>query len=235
MAPHYPCGSATFSTCPDSKPPSGTQLSNGPTSSRHNMRALTTLQKRWSRAKGNCWVAGVLSPVTAMNPKARGFITAASTFKWVCTSGILLYIRLLMLLPDVSYTRVPPTAKLHDTSSEDMHSSLFELSRLLLPDGRNIALSRPESAPEVSNELKQSTPPDNHFACFDVLYYASAHTSFEMFHDYSPTWRFVGQYLRFSQKAEDIAMGLVKHAFGLGSDQKMVPVSGKQMYCSTNA
>ena len=49
--------------------------------------------------------------------------------------------------------------------------------------------------------------------------------------DYSPVWSFVGKYVRFSPKAEDIAMGLVKQAFEVGPEEKLGPVSTEQIWC----
>ena len=51
-----------------------------------------------------------------------------------------------------------------------------------------------------------------------------------MFDDYSPVWRFVGKYIRFSQNAEDIAMGLVRQAFGLRTEEKLEPVSNEHKF-----
>ena len=55
----------------------------------------------------------------------------------------------------ISYARVPPIAKLKPNNHIDMHSFLYELSKFLLPEGRNYTLSLPFSDPEEAYDLKK--------------------------------------------------------------------------------
>ncbi|KAG1810778.1 hypothetical protein EV424DRAFT_1421257 [Suillus variegatus] len=48
-------------------------------------------------------------------------------------------------------------------------------------------------------------PPDDHVLCFNLLYYISAHHTWEWELDYSPAWGFVGQDMRWTAST---AMGM---------------------------
>lgn len=121
---------------------------------------------------------------------------------------------------DIDYTPVPDKVQL-ESEPEGDHRSLFELGSLIDPEQRAQALQYAASAVSPDDS---PIPPDDHLACFDILYYTAAHKSFEFQETYSPVWRFVGRHMKFTQKIEDLARLEVRKAFGLLAHEVDVPV-----------
>jgi hypothetical protein len=137
---------------------------------------------------------------------------------------------------DISYTQTPPWVKLIPEYPDDPHTSFWDLAVLAFPDGRKESLREPLES-EVN---KVRLPPDEHMLCYDYLYFVSAkrvgtsiasqrflrlmidHLSqvFEMDSDYSPSWRFVGQHLRWSQRVKQLVDEYVRRTIGVPDEEK---------------
>ncbi|KAJ7631211.1 hypothetical protein FB45DRAFT_917836 [Roridomyces roridus] len=113
---------------------------------------------------------------------------------------------------DVSYTKTPDWVKKLPNAEHDRYSTFWSLATLAFPSTRNESLVPPVPSPKHNATL----PPDEHLLCFDMLYYLiSAHESDELSKDYSPAWRSVGQYLRWTPTLERLAEVYIRQAFGL--------------------
>ncbi|KAH9898206.1 hypothetical protein C8Q73DRAFT_684005 [Cubamyces lactineus] len=120
---------------------------------------------------------------------------------------------------DISYTKAPNWVKLIPDYPHDMCSSFWSLARLSFPEERAKNIGNPLPSPLNNATLD----PDEHMLCFDYLYYACAQQSTDLDHDYSPTWRYVMRYFRWTQRIETIAAHYVRQAFGLPEDAEVPP------------
>jgi len=62
-------------------------------------------------------------------------------------------------------------------------------------------------------------PPDEQLLCYDYLYYVCAQQPFEFNFDYSPAWRFVGQYMRWSPQLESLINQYARRTIGVPDDE----------------
>ncbi|KAJ7110064.1 hypothetical protein C8R44DRAFT_842487 [Mycena epipterygia] len=120
---------------------------------------------------------------------------------------------------DISYTKAPSWIKMIPGYEHDQHVSYWSLATLAFPTTRRDSLVPPLPSPKHNVSL----PPDEHLLCYDYLYYVSAHQPFEMEFDYSPAWRFVGQYLHWTPALEELADNYVRLALGLQENRLLPP------------
>ncbi|KAJ3568045.1 hypothetical protein NP233_g5974 [Leucocoprinus birnbaumii] len=103
----------------------------------------------------------------------------------------------------------------------DRHAYFWALASLAFPEGRQENLKPPLASPTHHVLL----PPDEQLLCYDYLYYVCAHQPFEFEFDYSPAWRYVGQYLRWTPRLEAIADSYVRRTLGTPEGSPTPPVS----------
>ncbi|TFK74340.1 hypothetical protein BDN72DRAFT_955949 [Pluteus cervinus] len=125
------------------------------------------------------------------------------------TSGYL--VRYLGM--DTSYTRVPNSARRWPTEKIDIHVTFGALSALVNSQTYG---NQQSSLMSSSPILQAALEPNTQLACFDLLYYAtSSDVGYEWQSDWTPAWKFVGQYARFTSSIVRLTMGYVKHAFDI--------------------
>ncbi|KAG6910509.1 hypothetical protein DXG01_009928 [Tephrocybe rancida] len=129
---------------------------------------------------------------------------------------------------DISYTKAPSWIKVIPYFDHDMHSYFWSLAALAFPETRTASLVPPLESPNHHVLL----PPDEQMLCYDYLYYVCANQPYEMEFDYSPAWRFVGQYLYWSPKIEQLAYQYVRRAVGTTEDQPTPPANTTGCYAS---
>ncbi|CCM03129.1 uncharacterized protein FIBRA_05250 [Fibroporia radiculosa] len=112
---------------------------------------------------------------------------------------------------DISYTRTPEWVKMIPNYEHDQHSTFWSVARFGFSEDRSRYLGNPSPSPHHQVTLD----PDEQVLCFDYLYYLCAQQSFEYEYDYAPAWRFVGTYLRWTPRIEDLAASYVRRSFGL--------------------
>ena len=67
--------------------------------------------------------------------------------------------------------------------------------------------------------------PDVHMSCFDILYFVTAGTQpYEWKTSWSPAWRFIGQYLKFTDSLTQLSAAYVRRALKVTTDE-LPPVS----------
>ncbi|CAK5280721.1 unnamed protein product [Mycena citricolor] len=111
---------------------------------------------------------------------------------------------------DISYTKTPPWISLKPYIPTEPWSSFWSLAALSFPDKRKASLVPPEPSP-----IKHvSLPPDEHLLCYDFVYYAVALEGLEFQFDFSPAWRFVGRYMRWTPRLEKLAEEYTRIALG---------------------
>ncbi|KAG8897982.1 hypothetical protein FRB99_007739 [Tulasnella sp. 403] len=120
---------------------------------------------------------------------------------------------------DISYTPIPTKFAIPDTKN---WYSFWGVADLLYPLGRSEALALPDGKPGPS-DLKTVLPPDEQVACFDDLYYAAAVRAYEWGKDVSPAWRYVGVHLHFTERVENLAMGMLRRAVGIPEREPIPP------------
>jgi len=120
---------------------------------------------------------------------------------------------------DISYTKAPTWIKLIPNFEHDMHSTFWALAALAFPETRAANLVPPLESPNNHVLL----PPDEHVLCYDYLYFVCANQPYEMEFDYSPAWRFVGQYMRWSPTVERLADQYVRRAIAIEEDEPTPP------------
>jgi len=77
--------------------------------------------------------------------------------------------------------------------------------------------------PGVVPELANTTVvPDDHFSCFDVMYYTGVRDPFEWFRQ-SPVWELVGTNVHFSKRMEDLADGYLRKVLGVEDAVEVPP------------
>ncbi|KAF9245804.1 hypothetical protein BU15DRAFT_40619 [Melanogaster broomeanus] len=125
-----------------------------------------------------------------------------------------------LLKLDISYTRAPEWVKLTPPEIKDRHGSFWSLATLAFPETRADALLQ---APYPSPNHQVSLPPDDQLLCYDYLYYIGAQRAWEWELDYSPAWRFVGQYMRWNPSIEKLADEHVRRAMYIPDDEPTPP------------
>ncbi|KAJ7282082.1 hypothetical protein C8J57DRAFT_89866 [Mycena rebaudengoi] len=120
---------------------------------------------------------------------------------------------------DISYTTAPSWIKLLDGEDGDPHASFWSLAALSFPEMRAQSLTEPALSPIN----KVALPPDDHLLCFDNLYWLSAHSIYEMEHDFGPAWRFVGKHLHFTPKIQQLSHSYLRRAFGVSEPDSIPP------------
>ncbi|KIJ97386.1 hypothetical protein K443DRAFT_681533 [Laccaria amethystina LaAM-08-1] len=130
------------------------------------------------------------------------------------------YIPMLLSL-DISYTKAPSYVKLEPLSENGLHATFWPLASLGFPHARAEASSL--AAPMPSEFGQVTLPPDDQMLCYDYLFYVGASQPFEFEFDYSPAWRFVGQYMRWAPRIEHIADKYIRRSFGVTDPQTPTP------------
>jgi len=120
---------------------------------------------------------------------------------------------------DISYTKLPDSIKLIPNFEHDQHVSFWALAPYAYPEERNASLVTPLPSPRHNVSL----PPDEQMLCFDYLYYTCALKPFEFDRDYSPAWRYAGQYFRWTTALQDLADQYVRQAIGSDDDEPIPP------------
>ncbi|KAF8203947.1 hypothetical protein BJ912DRAFT_1090884 [Pholiota molesta] len=120
---------------------------------------------------------------------------------------------------DISYTKAPSWIKLIPKFEHDMFADFASLSVLAFPEGRKEYSIEPRESPQ--NHVK--LPPEEHMLCYDYLYYVCAHQPYEFEFDHSPAWMFVGQFMRWTPRLEDLTDKYVRKAFGTGPTVETPP------------
>ncbi|KAJ6575269.1 hypothetical protein B0H19DRAFT_635080 [Mycena capillaripes] len=120
---------------------------------------------------------------------------------------------------DISYTKAPTWIKMIPNFEHDQHVTFWSLATLAFPTTREASLVPPLPSPKHGVSL----PPDEHILCYDYLYYVSAHQPFEMEYDYSPAWRYVGQYMHWTPALEKLADDYVRRALGIQENGTIPP------------
>lgn len=93
-------------------------------------------------------------------------------------------------------------------SGKEPHIPLFEHATFASPSGSTL-------------------PPDEHLACFDFM--GAAKEDYEWSRAWSPAWREVGTYLRFTEGIVRLGRGYVARALGVEGDggEEIPPVSSR--------
>ncbi|KAJ7492150.1 hypothetical protein FB451DRAFT_518434 [Mycena latifolia] len=120
---------------------------------------------------------------------------------------------------DISYTKTPYWIKMIPNYEHDQHSNFWALAALSFPAGRAANLVPP--LPSFQHHL--SLPPDEHLLCYDILYYVAAQEPFEIGLDYSPAWRYAGQYMRWTAALEELADTYVRKTLGVAAHDPIPP------------
>ncbi|KAJ7492477.1 hypothetical protein FB451DRAFT_1388863 [Mycena latifolia] len=120
---------------------------------------------------------------------------------------------------DISFTKAPSWVKLIPNFEHDQHSLFWSLATLSFPTTREASLVPPLPSP-IHNV---SLPPDEHLLCYDYLYYVSAHQPYELEYDYSPSWRYVGQYMHWTPALLRLADEYVRLALGAEENKPLPP------------
>ncbi|KAJ7508599.1 hypothetical protein B0H11DRAFT_1965830 [Mycena galericulata] len=120
---------------------------------------------------------------------------------------------------DVSYTKTPYWVKMIPNYEHDTHSTFWALAALAFPAGRSANLVTPLASPQHHLSL----PPDEHLLCYDFLYYVAAQEPFEIGLDYSPAWRYVGQYMFWTEALQKITNQYVRRALRIDSHDPIPP------------
>jgi len=102
---------------------------------------------------------------------------------------------------DISYTRAPDWIKLYPGEVNDKHTTFWSLAAIGFPHIGDQELRPPRPSPQHNLALR----PDDHLLCYDYLYYVCALRPFEYQYDYAPAWRYAAQYMRWTDRLEQIA------------------------------
>ncbi|KAJ6520331.1 hypothetical protein C8R45DRAFT_954802 [Mycena sanguinolenta] len=120
---------------------------------------------------------------------------------------------------DISYTKTPGFIKLRQNYEHDQHCTFWSLASLAFPDARAANLVPPLPSPQHQLSL----PPDEQLLCFDYLYYVAAQEPFEIGLDYSPAWRYVGQYMHWTPALERLTDEYIRHSLRIDADDSIPP------------
>ncbi|KAJ7880783.1 hypothetical protein B0H14DRAFT_1534461 [Mycena olivaceomarginata] len=120
---------------------------------------------------------------------------------------------------DISYTVAPTWIKLHQDQLDDQHMKFAALMALSFPEQRGHNLAPPSASPVLGLSLA----PNEQMVCFDNLYWTSNLEPHEFEHDHSTAWRFVGQYLHWNPRIEELARAYLRRAFGVAPGAPLPP------------
>jgi len=124
------------------------------------------------------------------------------------------------LVLDPSYTRIPPDARL--PAPRDDFTNLHLLAPYLYP----VHPLRAPSTETIPSRGKLHTMlPDQHVACFDMLYFAtSSQTLYEWEKTWCPMWTLVGKHIRFTSRLVELARTYLSSAMGVIKQRDLPPV-----------
>ncbi|KAG5637522.1 hypothetical protein H0H81_004273 [Sphagnurus paluster] len=113
---------------------------------------------------------------------------------------------------DVSYTRVPASTQCNSALVDNGHLALTPLADKIYP--WNPDPSKPDEYEFMTaSHSGARLAPDHRLSCFDLMYYASLGSRpYEWNTRWSPAWRFVGKYLKFTDSVMDLAKQYVRRA-----------------------
>ncbi|KAJ7170932.1 hypothetical protein C8R43DRAFT_71801 [Mycena crocata] len=112
---------------------------------------------------------------------------------------------------DLGFTRVPRWTLLRDT---DQTTNIFRLSQLGTNAGYRDAIQGNVSFKSTIKE--QWMLPDQHLFCIDHLFYTSITTDYDSYDSaYAPSWKEVGQYMRWRPDVVDLAKSFLREAFNV--------------------
>ncbi|KAF9818515.1 hypothetical protein IEO21_02753 [Rhodonia placenta] len=130
----------------------------------------------------------------------------------------------LMLNLDISYTRAPEWVKLIPGFLHDSHSSFWSLAKLAFPETRSDVLANPAAHPTRASERHRVfIPPDEQLLCYDYLYYVCGERPLEYDYDYSPAWRFVVKYFRWTRDLEQLAEEYLRRTLNVPEGRPIPP------------
>ncbi|KAJ7803821.1 hypothetical protein B0H14DRAFT_2527669 [Mycena olivaceomarginata] len=114
---------------------------------------------------------------------------------------------------DISWTIAPKWIKVYndENADDEYHMKFSALMALAFPEQRSHNLGTPSTSPL----LGMSLPPNEQLFCLDSMYWTSNLEAHEFEHDYSTAWRFVGKYLHWNPRIEELARVYLRRAFGL--------------------
>lgn len=152
---------------------------------------------------------------------------------------------------DVSYTRAPDWVKLIPGEINDKHTTFWALAALAFKQTGDEA--REGRTPRPSEHHRAELPPDDHLMCFDYLYYVCAQRVSKPLHltgatavlinilqpfeyglDFSPAWRFAAQYMRWTDRLDQIADLYVRRTLGTAEGQATPHVSNSIIYIQSS-
>lgn len=124
---------------------------------------------------------------------------------------------------DVSYTRVPGRYRHQPHLEVDAHVSFFPLAEMVFPE--HPAENPGDKDVMGASPLGAILGPDVHMSCFDTLYYVAAgKVEYEWKTPWCPAWRFVGKHIRFTDSVMELAVGYIRRALKVTTDE-LPPVS----------
>jgi hypothetical protein len=125
---------------------------------------------------------------------------------------------------DVSYTRVPDRVRHHPDQDVDAHVSFFPTLEIIYPGdpfhypGDQFIMA--------ASPLGARLGPDLQMSCFDTLYFVTAGTEpYEWKTPWSPAWRFIGRYLRFTDSVTQLATAYARRTLRVTTNDELPPVS----------
>jgi len=118
----------------------------------------------------------------------------------------------------VAYTSLPPSTEVFG----ELWVKFWSLAKFGFSSHRASALAE-DVVCKPAPESEQYVPPDDHLICWDLLYFVAAQDMNEWWHEWSPAWRFVGQYARWNKKLEGIARAYIQRALGVEESDTMPP------------
>jgi hypothetical protein len=120
---------------------------------------------------------------------------------------------------DISYTEAPSWIKMNNYDN-DPHSTFWALAALSFPEEHNKNVGK---NPLPSEQLGVVKHPSTQLACYDYMYYVGAANAFEYERDYSPSWRYVMQHMRWTKSLEDLADSYIRYAIGVPEGEPTPP------------
>ncbi|KAJ7639163.1 hypothetical protein FB45DRAFT_904876 [Roridomyces roridus] len=116
---------------------------------------------------------------------------------------------------DVGYTRFPGWARLRDS---DVSSNIFKIAQIDTYDGyRDSTWNNVSFESTIS---KKWMLPDQHLFCIDYLFCSSILHDWDAYDSpHAPSWRQIGQHMRWRADKVKLAQSYLRKAFGLRSSQ----------------
>ncbi|KAJ7170923.1 hypothetical protein C8R43DRAFT_981584 [Mycena crocata] len=110
---------------------------------------------------------------------------------------------------DIGFTRVPKWTRLRDT---DQTTNIFQLARLGTHSGHKYGIQSNMSF--KSTITKQWMLPDEHLFCIDHLFYTNILRDYDSYDSaHAPSWKEVGQHMRWRPNVVDLAKSFLREAF----------------------